>query len=729
MGLFVSGIILTIQTFFTSIYIVLVSHGHRLDFFSSIVSNVSNLFGFNSSVNEGILFIQSYQNIIPFTVTYEKLGIFIWFNIFISSLILFFLLVNKKQIIKYIVSFLLFSFLFLIFRFTFISHLYTQSFYNKGIFWDPIILFISFIPFSLILMKYASFNNSKIEYKKLANFNYSKRILISLIIIFILVFSLVGAITFQDPGTEKQGRILIDELHSDWENTTIVFDKEWYGQLSTYNYYTWYRMLNKYYTVNINTDELLTKDLLNDYDVLILKCPTNPYSQNEVNDIVNFVENGGGLYLIGDHTDVFGMNTRLNKLSQKFGIIFNTDSTYELGTGQTSIYDPSEIFPHPIIQNMDNFYFLTSCTLEAPINSENVIIGNKLLGEPGTYSTENFFREYSEDLDNEYGFLLQVVALKHGKGRVVAFTDSTCFSNFCIYMDGYENFNLGTIEYLNRENTFDFLNIIFIIISIISLLLLFLLLKSNSKIIILSILIIIGLLSFSVSAVFFTYLNEANYPLPDPIKEHNQVCIDMLHSNIVITPSPYERMLSNFNYNVFYIWTQRVNLSSSMEYSLSNAISKGDAIIIINPDVPFSNNEISRLKQYVYNGGKILLMDSIQNAKSTSNTLLQHFNLQLNSFFERNKLYDYLNISLNDSYIGDIGSVSLNIMGGQKIILDENNATKISCVNYGEGIVVVVVDSYTFSDNVMGGSFTVPDSNLRRIYNTEYYIFEELLFN
>ena len=69
--------------------------------------------------------------------------------------------------------------------------------------------------------------------------------------------------------------------------------------------------------------------------------------------------------------------------------------------------------------------------------------------EPGTYSTENFFRQSAGSTDSEYGLVLQAVALKYGQGRVVAFSDSTCFSSFCMFTDGYENFNLGVFEYLN----------------------------------------------------------------------------------------------------------------------------------------------------------------------------------------------------------------------------------------------------------------------------------------
>jgi hypothetical protein len=43
------------------------------------------------------------------------------------------------------------------------------------------------------------------------------------------------------------------------------------------------------------------------------------------------------------------------------------------------------------------------------------------------------------------------------------------------------------------------------------------------------------------------------------------------------------------------------------------------------------------------------------------------------------------------------------------------------------GTIVVVVDSYTFRDQNMGGVFTEPNDDQLKIYHTEFLIFEELL--
>lgn len=58
---------------------------------------------------------------------------------------------------------------------------------------------------------------------------------------------------------------------------------------------------------------------------------------------------------------------------------------------------------------------------------------------------------------------------------------------------------------------------------------------------------------------------------------------------------------------------------------------------------------------------------------------------------------------------------------------DDMNHSYLSSINYGHGIVAALVDSYTFSDLIMGGSFTVPGPYRQEIYNTEFIVFEEVL--
>ena len=369
------------------------------------------------------------------------------------------------------------------------------------------------------------------------------------------------------------------------------------------------------------------------------------------------------------------------------------------------------LFNHPIMDYTDKINFLSSCTIDAPLNSENVIIGYGLSSAMGTYSTENFFRKSSyTEPDIEQGLFLQTVALKYGKGRIVAFTDSTCISNFCIYMDGYPNFYLMTTEYLNRENVYLNANLFFIVITISSFVLFLYTIRKEKKVIVLLIVLSIGLLSFSLSTPIFSYINKQSYRLPKAHSDFKTVCfVDdysdfFISSRLVSMNIDYDKV-----YNNFFIWTQRIDYVPSVEKTLSDSIEKGDAIVIINPVKTFKSQDVKIINSYLEKGGNVILMDSISNKISTSNSLLNNFNLSLN--------------------LKNVNSTSekLEIVGNNSTSFVSSNFSDIAINDIGKGRLVVIVDSHIFSNSMMGGSFTIPDEKQRDIYDLEFYLFEEII--
>jgi hypothetical protein len=738
LGIAFAGVILIIQAAVFPLYVIFISHGHRIDLISPVVSFVGTILGLHASTNNGIVFIQTVQHTYPVTITWEKLGLFLWMNIVIGALLLFFICYGKRKILRNTIIVLLTSVIYLILRFlaVLVGYLTTTE---LSIFWDPLLMTVSFLPLSLLLMKLIPLDDIDEETMHMPSFHVTKKHLVGFLLAFLLVFSSIGAIIFQDPGVEKNGRVLIDEYHSQWEDTLRPLDTEWYGLLSTYNYYSWAQWLSYYYDVEKNTNNTFTQELLGGYDILILKCPTQSYTLQEIQSIKTFVDNGGGLYLIGDHTNVFGMNTFLNQVAEEFGIRFKTDATYELGTGDLSTYKPDRVFRHPIIQHVTQFDFMTSCTLEptsllASLRMENIIIGDRVTSEPGTYATENFFRESVSSPDSEYGYLLQAAAIKYGHGRVVAFTDSTVFSSFSMFTDGYPSFTLGALEYLNRVNSFAYLNMIFLGIALISFIALIIVLRDSKKTKVLWMFLCAGLLAFSAVAPFCSYLNEQSYLLPSEKVEFIHVCFEQEHSSYNISLKPSATLGNDKNnYGTFFVWTQRVGCIPSLQGTLDDSITHGDIVVIVNPAQPFIDTDAQKLTSYLERGGRVLLMDSITNTKSTANELIGNFGLWVTT--NTNDQLVYTNTTNNQSQgtIGHVLSPYLSITGGKQILNTTKNETVASMVEFLNtttghiGKLVVFVDAYSFSDAIMGGTFTEPTDQQRTIYNTEFFLFKEIL--
>jgi hypothetical protein len=204
-------------------------------------------------------------------------------------------------------------------------------------------------------------------------------------------------------------------------------------------------------------------------------------------------------------------------------------------------------------------------------------------------------------------------------------------------------------------------------------------------------------------------MNLSNYELPEPHTDFTRVCFVEEHSDFVISSriSSITNLDRNKVFNNFFIWTQRIDLIPSMEDTLEEALNKGDAVVIINPVKEFDETKIRDINLYLENGGNVLLMDSILNENSTASDFLNYFGIRI-----------------------DVVDSNLTIVGNDETYFVEkySNYTSIAVNNVSNGKLVVMVDSQTFSNTVMGGSFTIPNLYQREIYDAEFYIFEEILF-
>ncbi|MCX6666544.1 MAG: hypothetical protein NT038_10900 [Euryarchaeota archaeon] len=750
-GLLFSGILFTFQSSIFPLYTIFASRNHGTNFFSPLISFTGNILGLKTNIIDDTVYLGTTRNIFPFILSWESLGLFILINLFIGLICLLIFQKNRKKNIIYILLFIVISIGYIVLRYISIIAIISELSATNidimtilEIFYTPQFFLVSFLPLIFILMKIIPLKNVEMNFNVFERFSINKKVLVTSFLIFIFIFSLVGSYAYQDPGIEKDGKVLIDEYHSNWEDSVRPLDKEWYGRLSTYNLYSLTEWLNYYYHVDRNTNFTLTLDLLQNYDILILKCPTKPYSNEEVDAIFRFVENGGGLFLIGDHTNVFGMSTYLNQVAQRFGIEYKNDATFMVSTwGNFVEYSSPTMLPHPIVQHFSQFQFLTSCSLNAPLNSEDVMVSHEMYAIPGSYTTDAFFAEEGRPSIQPRGVFLISTALKYGKGRIVAFTDSTVFSSYCVFMDSHHTYALGVLGYLNKENVYQYFNILFFVIACVSGVLILFLLRKEEKMKSICLVIVVSLLFLSVAIVSFERLNLSSYPLPKPQKDiEKAISFDLQHSKVGISSVSLlgdEQMIEKLqknSFSTFFLWTQRVGCHPLLYNNFNSALTNCDLLVIINPEIGFTNQEITLITDYVKSGGKVLLMDSIYNINSTANQLLSFFDIHITTEEEPysvNIANIYNNYSFQPERTLSVGATTtvphIVIDGGKPILSDSNGHVILSIKNYGTGALAVFVDSSTFSEWKMGGAFTIPDEEQNEIYNLEYYIIENLLFN
>jgi len=522
----------------------------------------------------------------------------------------------------------------------------------------------------------------------------------------VVTWCVLAALFLLPSGPRKSGAILFDEGHGEWESASTPMDTEQYGLATTYNYASLADWLSYYGVVGDLTGRI-REESLEDCSILILKTPSLPYSSEEIDVMEGFVRRGGALFVIGDHTNVFGTTTVLNPVLKRFGLALNYDSTYRLGRGSFTTYVPTMPCLNPITQRVTEFDFLTSCSIRSPLSCYRLMADARILSTQADYGTEDFFPEEHYTLRAEFGEFTQAALATHGAGRVLLFTDSTCFSNFSVFMDGYPSFLMATVAVLSHVNPNISIRLVGLFLGVVGLVLLGLWSFAHRSVPALGLVIgvLLGWSTFYLSACL---VHEAAYPQVEPSKSVPYVYFDYEYSDISIEPQPGHAPTydASREYDTFFVWTQRVaRVPQLVEGRNRRGVLSGYPYIVIDPRPDIDAAFLDWIRGYVERGGTLVLMDRCNRDRSGSSELLSKFGLELAT---------------------ECGSRRV-LLGAavETRTISESLVLSISSAEIEEGRVVAVSDSSPFSNLSLGGAFTVPSEVQQRLYDSIYWILEE----
>ena len=687
----------------------------------------------------GILTFSSGSGLEKIRLTFESLGIYeLWYLGVVAAILAWFR--RRSPGITSVTHGITVTLAYTAFRFLVLATLAIE-FGESSIMWRPGCVVLSWLPLALVLQidnvlcaspflntspfprvsRFLNASASPRAVRLLASRSRSTaiRCLLPICAGFLLAFG-TG---YNDPGHEKLGRIVIDETHANWEWTREPFDTTSLGMRAEYNYYCLRDYLSHFYSVAPETS-FISRATLETTDVLIIKTPTEPFTDAETNAIVSFVKGGGSLLLIGDHTNLFGMSAYLNSIAQRFGMEFRYDDTFDLESSGFSMYKRPAIWFHPSLRHVDQFEFLTSCTIKGDVCTEPVMVGYGLGSEDVDYGHPNFFGNIRFDLSDRFGLFLQAAAKGFGRGRVLLFSDSTCFSNFCMFSPGKPELILGFVDYLNRQGKrHPYVRLGSLIASFVMLGLSCVVAGRHGIQIFPG--LILGL--FAVS-----HINASIY---GPIHERNPistVIFDTSHSHV-----------SFFNYlgisnrgqsqqfEQFYMCAQRVGLFPRGGSIRDIESYNPSSLVIVNPSKDFSAKEVKIVREYVKGGGRLLVTDSVTNPASTANQVLAPFGIQLGTVPKRANLVSPP--SRTRSVVKSTQSEAivpvLYVYGPVEIKNDTGDNLMFAVTNIGRGKVIVATDSFCYSTSVLGPPLqrTTPQGQLLDIYRNIFALYAELM--
>ena len=129
-------------------------------------------------------------------------------------------------------------------------------------------------------------------------------------------------------------------------------------------------------------------------------------------------------------------------------------------------------------------------------------------------------------------------------------------------------------------------------------------------------------------------------------------------------------------------------------------------VVLVEPCRTFRKRELDLLTAYVRGGGRLLVLDSVLNERSTANEVLGRFGMMVHV----------------DPYPGRLPCADvtprLRIRGGEIIQGDESGNATVAGLKVDAGMVVVAIDSFRYSEYLLGAVLQKgkPSAAMRTIY-------------
>jgi hypothetical protein len=217
----------------------------------------------------------------------------------------------------------------------------------------------------------------------------------------------------------KNNSILVDQAHG---NMIQPEDPE-FKPLFTF-------IQSKNYDLDFIETSKFSFENLQDHQMLFIGVPQSAYFlQDEINNILNFVRKGGGLFLIHRYGGDLIQKTDLNELSTHFDITFENTivkDTLQLNIASIPFVNPTQL--HPILKNVHKLIFPGSCSLKIDQNAHSLLNSSES-------SWVELFNPHSFDwIRQESTGSYPICAYRsYGQGRVIAIGSADFLSNHPSY--------------------------------------------------------------------------------------------------------------------------------------------------------------------------------------------------------------------------------------------------------------------------------------------------------
>jgi hypothetical protein len=520
---------------------------------------------------------------------------------------------------------------------------------------------------------------------------------------------------FDGPVLRKNGRVLIDEHHSNWAWTDRRYSPTDFGILTEYHYGWLFDRLSDIYHVRRNYAPLDSAGL-SDVDVLLLKTPSRPFDPLEIQAIDTFVRRGGGLLLIGDHTDVFGSSSIMNELVAKTGVMFANVSVFDLRDQGHNVWVRHGLFWSGLLDRVRRIGFATSCAVELNGRARNVMAVSDAYADRGNYGREGFFGGLNLSPDDRAGTLSVVATASSGRGRIVWFTDSTIFSNFALYNPDNLELCLSLVSWLNCRPIW--IPVRWAGTGMVLLALVVVVWAGVAGQIDLGHLLSGGAMAVLIGSGLGAILKAR---AEEPLRwKDQQLYFDSDHCRFALDER-YDFLLLSSAKNVvtqqtFYTISGRTGIIPRVAPGCppSNAAS---CLVMFDPVREVTRREAKEIGGWVKGGGTLLVLDSARNRHSAANALLEPYGLRMIDADDSERTA--VRVGRKDCVLFGWRQVE----GGERVLADLSGRTVLGMRRVGNGKVVAMGCSSVFADSSLGFLGRTPESDQMTRIGLAYLVF------
>ncbi len=350
---------------------------------------------------------------------------------------------------------------------------------------------------------------------------------------------------------------------------------------------------------NVMTRRAVTREALDSTDVIFIANLLEKIPEAERNLIWEFVENGGGLLVVGDHTGTDAIREPTNDLLSPCGLELNFDTAVPLRRSWESA--KSFLF-HPLGRSgggMDAELWLGASVTPGP-KGEPFVVGRGAFSDPGDMSNKarSYLGNLAYDPGEPLGDVVLAAAAHWGKGKAVLHGDTSPYQNGTI-IRSHSMIN-RTLHWLTDDSWVSFVDrwrseLLLVLLGIVGTVLLVLSLSQP-------VWMLTALLLPALSVGVFGMIPGAGGSNWTDTSAYRQALIDEGHGQLFDLMAWEPKSIGGLQYNLMRNGFSPRFVDSPTDLKHEDA----DLYIIFAPSRPYEPDEIDELVAFAEKGGWIL---------------------------------------------------------------------------------------------------------------------------